>query len=134
MSLYRFIAADQPMDAFSVGIEVLSENMIRVDEERNLEIAVDDWSYSSVYTKKPYIMSIQFDQFSGIAEDLLAYIRRQMERHKSLALWSMWMDERERPEKRAVNVEDLTVEELGWIYGIEIYEHPQCLKVYRWSR
>ena len=26
------------------------------------------------------------------------------------------------------------VEELGWIYGIEIYEHPQCLKVYRWSR
>lgn len=58
MSLYRFIAADEPMDAFSVGIEVLSENMIRIDEEHDLEIAVDDRFYSSVYTKKPYIMSV----------------------------------------------------------------------------
>lgn len=53
MSLCRFIAADEPMDAFSVGIEVLSENMIRIDEDHDLEIAVDDRFYSSVYTKKP---------------------------------------------------------------------------------
>lgn len=135
MSMFSFIAGDKPFDEFSIGIQVLNKNAVRIEEGHYLNIyKEEDRYYSSVYTSRPYIMGIEFDNFSNVAEALLEYIKGHMEQHKSIELWNMWMDEKEEPEHRSCNVTKLSVEVLNWIYGIEEYDHPQCLKIYKWSR
>jgi len=102
MSMFSFIAGDRPFDEFSIGIQVLNKNAVRIEEGHYLNIyKEEDRYYSSVYTDRSYIMGIEFDNFSNVAEAFMKYIKRQMEQHKSIELWNMWMGERDTPEHRS---------------------------------
>lgn len=132
--MFSFIAGDKSFEEMSLGIEILSKSVIKIEEDRCLNIYTEDTYYSSAYTDKLYIMGIEFDNFSNIAEAFLEYIKGQMKKHKRIELWNIWMDEKDEPLYRRCNVSDLSVEDLKWIYDTEEYEHPQCLKIYKWSR
>lgn len=136
MSLYNFIASDRQMDDYCFGIEHVKGNMIVIpDETRTLNIfAEDDCTYSSVYTKWPFVACVELSKFEKISAIFFEYITEQMKTHKFLELWTTWLDEVEEAEHRAVNVVDFTVQDLEWIYGQEFYTNPKCLKIYKWMK
>lgn len=134
MSIFNFVAGDKPFEDFSRGVEPLNKNTIIIDEKRYVNVYAEDDSYSAAYTAKPYIMGIEFEFFGCISGELLGYIKKQMESHKEIELWTMWMDEKEDPERRACNANDLSLGDLEWIYGTKEYVCPKCLKIYRWSK
>lgn len=137
MSWYRFIASDMLLDEFCVGIEVLNKNVIVIEDEfGTLNIfRDDDCVYSGEYTKLPHVMGVEYVRYGNIKDSFCDYMEKQLEKCKVIEIWSTWLDEETKePERRSVKSDELTQEDLEWICGQEYYTHPQCLKIYMWTK
>lgn len=137
MSLYCFIAGNEPFEHFCKGIQYKNRNIIIIEDESTTLNIFEETNniYSDVYTSLPYIMCIEFgSNYRNIEQDLWSYIRKSMETHRKIELWSTWMDDEAEAVHKSCNINDLTLDDLRWIYDRTYFEQPQCLTVYRWSR
>lgn len=52
-----------------------------------------------------------------------------------LELWSIWLDDPdENIQMRRFKAEELSESDIAWIFNQEYFEHPQCLRMYKWKR
>ena len=140
MSLYCFIASDKKLPPLSVGIDDQGDRIIIEDERHILNIFEDSPnSYAEPFTDKPIIMCVETGiDFTTVSDDLLSYIQNAMVGHKSIELWVIWIGTvslgDRTTEKRSVSVNELTADDLFWIFGELEYSHPKCLKVFKWTK
>lgn len=134
MSYYYFMAGNKEMKPFCMGIEKRG-SMYLVEEGHVLNIFRDEPDeYTAPYTKMPYIMGVEVDKISAVQEEMLAYIRDFMSENDQMEIWCIWLNEVEEAERRSVRVDELTAEDLFWIFDWKDYTHPLCLRIYKWTR
>ena len=140
MSLYYFMASDKKMKPLSVGIDDQGNRIIIEDERHVLNIFEDlPNSYAKQFTNMSIIMGVETGiDFTTVTADLLSYIQNAMVDNKSIELWAIWIGKAiisdSAIEKRSISVNELTVDDLCWIFGESYYSHPKCLKVFKWIK
>ena len=140
MSLYCFIASDKKLPPLSVGIDDQGYRIIIEDEKHILNIFEDSPnSLAEPFTDKPAIMCVETGiDFATVADDLLSYVQNAMVDNKSIELWVIWVGTvslgDRTTEKRSVSANELTADDLFWIFGEAEYSHPKCLKVFKWTK
>ena len=139
MSLYYFMASEKKLPPLSVGIDDQGYRIIIEDERHILNIFEDSPnSCTEPFTDKPVITGVETGlDFSTIAADLLSYIQKAMLDNVSIELWTIWIGTvslgNRKTERKSVSADELTIEDLFWIWGDTDYSHPKCLKVYKWT-
>ena len=136
MSLFNFIAADKPLSELTIGIEDHGSYIIIEDEFRTLNIYTEQYEgCPEEFTKLPHIMGVEFGRFNRMKDELLGYVLAAADQCTQMELWSIWLDDPDlNIEHRACRREDLTEEDIAWVWGQEYFTHPRCLKVYKWRR
>ena len=135
MSTYDFIAADRKMKPVEIGVEHKGYVTIIENEKHVLGVYDDEPScYTEPFTDLPIIMSVQFGNFENIGAELLAYVKDAIKENDIIEVWSTWMGETDGIEKKTIHENNLTADDLQWVYGLEDRSHPRCLKIYKWNR
>lgn len=135
MSLYCFIAGNEPFEPFCRGIRYKNGDIIIKNESTVLNIYEEtNHNQANVYTALPDIMCVEFGtHYRNVEQDMLSYIKRAMETHWKIELWRTWMDEEAEAVHRGRNINGLTLDDLRWIYDSRYFAQPKCLTVYRKS-
>lgn len=135
MSCYDFIAADKKLNPYTVGVEKRDNMIIIEDEDRLLEIFEDEPNcYTKPFTSLPLIMQVQLGSFERIKGELFDYVMAAIEENDTVEIWSTWMGEIGKIEKKTVPKDELSVEDLRWVLGADCWDHPKYLKIFKWTR
>ena len=135
MSAYDFIAADRKMKPVEIGVENKGHMIIIENENHVLGIYDDKPScYTEPFTDLPIIMSVQIGNFENIRAELFSYVKDAIKENTIIEVWSTWMGETDGIERKIVHENNLTADDLQWVYGLKDRSHPRCLKIYKWIR
>lgn len=136
MSWFRFIASDVELEEFCEGIVEKGDMIIIENEDKILNIYKDEYSGDPVdYTKLEHIMGIDIGRYKEVKSSLIDYIKKASLKCNKMEIWSIWLDDLdENIEYLNVKAEGLSEKDVDWNFGDEYFEHPKCLKIYRWTR
>lgn len=82
------------------------------------------------YTKKEYCSVLQWDYTEKRAEQLIAYIKKHLEKTKEIELWKIWLGEKEKPDVKCCKLSELDTKKIKNIFGTG-FKEPMCLRVIR---
>lgn len=136
MSWFTFIASDEVLDECRVGIYQDGNKIIIEDENRTMNIYREQYEgYPQQYTKLKHIVGFEIGKYENIQDELLAYIKKAVLLCGQLELWSIWLDDSDKNiQMRRFKAEELSESDIAWIFNQDSFEHPQCLKMYKWKR
>lgn len=159
MSLYQFLASNKPLkNMVNPYIEFISINqmiergmeiaefilddtqinreekiVLICDSEEHLyeiQIKCDDPNrYARDYTDKKYISEITWHYTQERAQQLLEYIRIQMELSDEIELWNTWMDDVKIPFVNECKLNELTIDDIKNVFGKDGFKSPECLRI-----
>lgn len=136
MSWYRFIASDKEPDEYCVGIQKYGNSVAIENEDSTLYIYNDPYEgYPELYTDLRHIVGIQFGKYECVKAELLDYLKKAAELCGKLEVWSIWLDDPDQDiQVRQCKGDEISESDAKWIFGREFFEHPQCLKIYKWKK
>lgn len=138
MSWFTFIASDVELEGYCIGIyRHRDRNKIIVEtEDRTLNIYREQYEgYPEQYTTIPHIVGVEFGNYENIRDELLAYMKNAISMCRKFEVWSVWLDDPDHDvQVRKFKAEELSEEDMAWIFNQKYFEHPQCLRMYRWQR
>lgn len=136
ISLYTFIASDIPLEEYCFGIQLKGNMIIIEDENKTLNIYEDQYQgYPEQYTKLKNIMGVEIGRYSCIKDKLFEYVRNATNSCKQLEVWSVWLDDDNKDyQYLTVKSDELAESDIAWVFDQEYFEHPRCLKIYKWMR
>ncbi len=83
----------------------------------------------------PHIVGVEFGNYENIRDELLAYMKNAISMCRKFEVWSVWLDDPDHDvQVRKSKAEELSEEDMAWIFNQKYFEHPQCLRMYRWQR
>ncbi len=136
MSWFNFIASDVALDEFSSNIYKIGNRVNIINDDIALDIYREQYEgYPEQYTKLKNIVGIEIGKYENVRDELLAYIKKAVSTSNKLEVWSIWLGDSDKDmQVRNIEADELSEEDVDWIFDQEYYERPQCLKVYRWRR
>jgi hypothetical protein len=135
MSAYDFIAADKKLIPLEIGVEDKGYTIVIEDEGHTLRIFEDEpSSYTEPFTVLPVIMSVQIGNYSSVEVELFDYLKNSMADNDNLEIWATWMEEAEGAEKITRHIDELSIDDVHWVFGDNSRKHPRGLKVFKWIR
>lgn len=136
MSWFFFIATDAELDECCVGIYQEGNTIIIENEDRTLNIYREQYEgYPERYTKLSHIVGVELGKYECVKAELTAYLKNAVLLCNQLEVWSIWKDDPDQNIKyRRFKAEELSETDIAWIFDQEYFEHPQCLKMYKWKR
>lgn len=136
MSWYVFMASDMPLEEYCLGV-YKEKGLISIpDEQKVLVIHKEEYTgYTDQYTKLPHLMSVKMGKYEFVWENLVKYIQPAAKMSNKMEIWSVWLDD---PDTnilyRKCKAEEIEEPDIAWIFDQQYFEHPQCLKIYKWRR
>lgn len=103
--------------------EDLGEINIYLEEIEDLTI------YSTDYTKKKYRYTLSWTYTEKRAEQLIDYIKRNLQKTYEIELWTIWLGEKEKPDIKYCKLCDLDNKKIKEIFVNHGFKKPLCLKV-----
>jgi hypothetical protein len=102
------------------------------DSEEHLdEIEIsDDMYYSSEYAKeysnKRYFYELRFRYTAERANQLIQYLKDQLNNVDEIEIWNIWLDEHETASLKSINITELSTQDLEFL---DSYDKPTCLAI-----
>lgn len=136
MSWFYFIASDKKLEEYCTGIHLQGNAIVIENEDRVLNIYREEAEgYPEQYTMLKHIVGIEIGKYEYVKKELLSYIKDAVGKCRQLEIWSIWMDDPDRDiQVRRFKGDELSEDDVKWIFDQEFFEHPQCLKMYKWCR
>ena len=129
MSWYTFIASDTLLDEYTYECFDY-RHMLNIRKEKDIDL-----EYLAHYTQLPYIMEIELHNYEYFQYILMQYIKEAIMRCDELEIWSVWLNDLDNDILYGrCKDEDISKEDIAWILNQQFYEHPRCLKMYKWKR
>lgn len=77
----------------------------------------------------------EIGDYDCVKEELEVYLRDAVLFCAQMELWSIWLDDPDTDiQRRTCRADELSEDDITWIWGQKCFEHPQCLKLYKWRR
>lgn len=136
MSWFYFIASDKKLEEYCTGIQLQGNAIVIENEDRVLNIYREEAEgYPEQYTMLKHIVGIEMGKYEYVKKELFSYIKDAVEKCRQLEIWSIWMDDPDRDiQVRRFKGDELSEDDVKWIFNQEFFAHPQCLKMYKWCR
>ncbi len=98
----------------------------------DLELHPEEISFPEVsarLTENSYVVELQWCYNKERAETLLGYIKKHLTSAENLEIFSLWLDEKDPPQRMEVTLDCLNLSHLSFLDLSEGYQGPRCLHV-----
>lgn len=87
--------------------------------------------YEKDYSNKKYFSGLDWVYTESRANQLIDYLRSQLETLEEIEIWSIWVDDYEAASIKSVNINGLCIEDLEFLNTADGFEKPKCLIIKR---
>lgn len=130
MTLYRFIASEEQNQEFKYGQDIIN-GRLHLNPYEFLNIYNEEkFKYLYNFTDFSFISGIEFYKFDQILDQLYGQIIQAIAITDKLELWSVWLDDKDiNSDIRKVKKDKFSKDDLEWVFNIENFENPRCIKI-----
>jgi hypothetical protein len=102
------------------------------DERKAMRlISEDDVYYASKYTDKPYVNYLEWHYNEENAQVVMDYIKDHLKDRFTLRLYNTWESDDSPATVKKVPLDELTIEDIKWIWGRGCPDGNECLLVFK---
>lgn len=125
MSIFQFLASDKTLKE----VENIYKGYLNDIEIKNS--GYQFCGYEKDYSNKEFFSGLDWAYTDSRANQLINYLRNQLESLEEIEIWSIWVDANEAASIKSVNINDLCIEDLELLNTADGFEKPKCLIIKR---